>query len=112
MKKLILLLTAAKLCLTGCAATHYHEMQSERVTFYLTAPGAEKVAFVSSLDAYKPHQASRLSGSRWAVTVVPNSEFRYFYIVDGTVYLPKCELYEKDDFGSRNCVYVPGELSD
>ncbi|MBT8369584.1 MAG: hypothetical protein HKO68_12765 [Desulfobacterales bacterium] len=109
MKRLILQLTAVTLCLTGCAATHYHERKSERVTFYLMAPGAEKVEFVSSLDAYNPHRASRLSGSRWAVTVVPNSEFRYFYIVDGAVFLPECELYEKDDFGSRNCVYVPGK---
>ena len=102
MKILILQLTVVALCLGGCAATHYHERQSERVTFYLRAPGAEKVEFVSSLDAYDPHRASRLKGSRWAVTVVPNSEFRYFYIVDGAVYLPECELYEKDDFGSHN----------
>lgn len=89
--------------------THYHVSQSEGVTFYLRAPGAERVEFVSSLDAYNPHRASRLKGSRWEVTVVPNSEFRYFYIVDGRVYLPQCELYENDDLGSRNCVYVPGE---
>jgi len=96
-------------CLAGCAATHYHERQSDRITFYLRAPGAAKVEFVSSLDAYNPKRASRLSGSHWAVTVATNSEFRYFYIVDGTVYLPECKLYEKDDFGSRNCVYVPGK---
>jgi len=96
-------------CLAGCAATHYHERQSDRITFYLRAPGAAKVEFVSSLDTYNPKRASRLSGSRWAVTVATNSEFRYFYIVDGAVYLPECELYEKDDFGSRNCVYVPGK---
>ena len=112
MKNLILQLMAAILCIAGCATTHYHERQSERVTFYLTAPGAEKVEFMSSLDAYSPHPASRQSGSRWAVTVVSNSEFRYFYIVDGAVFLPKCKLYEKDDFGSRNCLYVPGKLSD
>ena len=89
--------------------SHYHESRSERVTFYLRVPGAEKVEFVSSLDVYYPHRASRLNGSRWAVTVVANSEFRYFYIVDGRVYLPECELYEKDDFGSSNCVFVPGK---
>ena len=108
MKRLILQLAAVTFCLAGCAATHYHERQTGRVPFYLRAPGAEKVEYVSSLDAYSPHQASKLSGSRWAVSVVPNSEFRYFYIVDGSVYLPECELYENDDFGSRNCVYVPG----
>lgn len=100
-------MTAVTLCLAGCAATHYHETQSDHVTFYLRAPGAKKVEFVSSLDAYNPHRASRLKDSRWAVIVAPNSEFRYFYIVDGTVYLPKCDLYEKDDFGSKNCVFIP-----
>ena len=107
MKRLFLQLAAVTLCLAGCAATHYHETQSDHVTFYLRAPGAKKVEFVSSLDAYNPHRASRLKDSRWAVIVVPNSEFRYFYIVDGTVYLPKCDLYEKDDFGSKNCVFIP-----
>ncbi len=109
MKRLILLLTVVTFCLVGCTVIHYHERQSERVTFYLRAPGVEKVEFVSSLDAYNPHRASKLSGSRWAVTVVSNSEFRYFYILDGSVYLPECKLYEKDDFGSLNCVYVPGK---
>jgi len=107
--RLILQLTVAALYLAGCAAAHYHEKQSDRVTFFLRAPGAEQVEFVSSLDAFNPHRASRLKGSRWAVTVATHSEFRYFYIVDGSVYLPECELYEKDDFGSHNCVYVPAD---
>ena len=109
MKRLILQLTVAALWLAGCAAAHYHERQSDRITFFLWAPGAEQVEFVSSLDAFNPHRASRLNGSRWAVTVATNSEFRYFYIVDGAVFLPECEFYEKDDFGSRNCVFVPGK---
>ena len=109
MKRLILSFAAAAFCLGGCAAAHYQEREPGRVTLYLTAPGARAVEFVSSLDAYSPHRASLLNGSRWAVTVATNSEFRYFYIVDGAVYLPECEFYEKDDFGSRNCVYVPAE---
>ena len=108
MKILILHLTVVALCLAGCAAaTHYHERQSDRVTFYLKSPGARGVAFASSLDEYRPHLASRVDGSRWAVSVAGGSEFRYFYIVDGTVYVPECRFYEKDDFGSRNCIYVP-----
>ena len=109
MKRLILLIMAAALIVLGCAAAHYQEREPGRVTMYLKAPGAEKVEFASSLDAFNPHRASRLEGSRWAVTVAANSEFRYFYIVDGAVFLPECEFYEKDDFGSRNCVFVPGE---
>ena len=109
MKRFNINLFAVILLLAGCAAAHYHEKQSDRVTLYLKAPGAEQVEFVSSLDAFNPHRANRLEDSRWAVTVAARSEFRYFYIVDGSVYLPECEFYEKDDFGSRNCLYVPGE---
>ena len=109
MKILILHLTVVTLCLAGCVATHYHERQSDRVTFYLKAPGAKGVVFVSSLDAYSPHLASKVDGSRWVVSAAAGSEFRYFYIVDGAVYVPECKFYEKDDFGSRNCVYVPEE---
>lgn len=107
MKILILHLTVAALCLAGCAATHYHKRQSDRVTFYLKAPGAKGVVFASSLDAYSPHQTSKVDGSGWVVSAAAGSEFRYFYIVDGAVYVPECRFYEKDDFGSRNCIYVP-----
>ena len=103
----ILYLTVVALCLAGCAATHYYERQADRVAFYLKAPGAKGVMFASSLDAYSPHLASKVDGSRWVVSAAAGSEFRYFYIVDGAVYVPECRYYEKDDFGSRNCVYVP-----
>ena len=109
MKRLIFKITAAALVLVGCAAAHYHEKEPGRVTLYLKAPGAEQVEFVSSLDAFNPHRANRMEGSHWAVTVAANAEFKYFYIIDGAVFLPECEFYEKDDFGSRNCVFVPGE---
>ena len=103
----ILQLAVVTFYLAGCAASHYHERQSDRVTFYLRAPGARGVALASSLDAYSPHLASKVDGSCWVVSVAAGSEFRYFYIVDGAVYVPECRFYEKDDFGSRNCVYVP-----
>ena len=108
MKILILHVMIAALCLAGCAAaTHYHERQSDRVIFYLKAPGARGVAFASSLDDFSPLPASKVDGSRWAVSVAANNEFKYFYIVDGAVYVPDCRFYEQDDFGSRNCVYMP-----
>jgi hypothetical protein len=103
----ILQLAVVALCLAGCAATHYHERQSDRVTFYLNLPEARGVAFASSLDAFSPLPASKVDSSRWVVSVAAGSEFRYFYIVDGAVYVPECRYYEKDDFGSRNCIYVP-----
>ena len=107
MKRLVLYLTVVALYLAGCAATHYYKRQADRVTFYLKAPGARGVVFASSLDAFNPHLASKVDGSRWVVSVAAYSEFRYFYIVDGAVYVPECKFYEQDDFGSRNCVYVP-----
>ena len=110
MKILILYLALIALCLAGCAAsTHYHKRRSDRVTFYLKAPGARGVVFASSLDAFSPHLASRVDGSRWVVSIAADSEFCYFYIVDGVVHVPECQFYEQDDFGSRNCVYVPEE---
>ena len=107
MKRLFPYLTVAALCLAGCAATHYYKRQADRVTFYLKAPGARGVVFASSLDAFSPHLASKVDGSRWMVSTASGSEFRYFYIVDGIVYVPECKFYEEDDFGSRNCIYVP-----
>ncbi len=110
MRIFILHLTLIALCLAGCAAsTHYHVRQSDRVTFYLQAPGARGVVFASSLDAFNPHLASKVDGSRWVVSVAADSEFRYFYLVDGVVYVPECRYYEYDDFGSRNCLYLPEE---
>jgi hypothetical protein len=106
-KILVLHLTVVVLCLVGCTATHYHRQHSDRVTFYLKAPDAKGVVFASSLDAYSPHLASKLGGSRWVVSAPSGSEFRYFYIVDGRVYVPECRFYEKDDFGSRNCIFFP-----
>jgi len=97
----------AAICLSGCTAAHYHERQSDSVFFYLKAPKARGVAFLSSLNAYSPRMARKTNGSSWVVSVSADSEFSYFYIVDGDVHVPVCKFYEKDDFGSRNCVYVP-----
>ena len=107
MKIFFLIMAVAALGLGGCTAAHYYERQSDRVTFYLQAPGAQQVVFACSLDEYNPHPAGKADDSRWEISVTAGSEFRYFYIVDGTVYVPGCKFYEKDDFGSRNCVYVP-----
>jgi hypothetical protein len=103
----ILILTVVAVGLAGCAAAHYYERHSDRVTFYLKAPAARGVAFASSLDDYRIHRAERAGSTRWKVTVASNAEFSYFYIVDGAIYVPECKFYEKDDFGSRNCIYVP-----
>jgi hypothetical protein len=78
------------------------------VNLYLEKPAAESVYFLSSLDGYMPHRANRVGYGRWQITVPANTEFKYFYNVDGNVYLPSCQLKEYDDFGSQNCIYIPG----
>jgi hypothetical protein len=99
-------ITVAACFLVGCAASHYHLRQSDRVTLYLRAPDAEEVLFASSLDGFTPHPTQKVGGFRWAVSVSADSEFRYFYILDGSVHVPDCKFSEKDDFGSRNCIYI------
>jgi hypothetical protein len=64
--------------------------------------------FASSSDAYAAHAATRVGETTWEITVPGRTEFNYFYIVDGIVYLPECRFHENDDFGSKNCIYKPG----
>ena len=71
-------------------------------------PDARQVYFLSSLDGYKPRKAIRVNNWMWQIDAPDQNEFKYFYKVDGTVYLPNCRLKEQDDFGSQNCIYIPG----
>ena len=91
---------------SGCA-THYHQQHADSVTLYLREPNAKQVRFASSLDEFKLHQAKKVGNQIWEVSVPVVAEFRYFYIVDGSVYLPDCRFREKDDFGSENCFFQP-----
>lgn len=107
MKRLAAISAFVVMCLAGCA---HHEIHEEGHTVILTlrVPQARDVQFASSLDGYRLHQARPLGGSTWEVRVPGGSPFRYFYLVDGEVYVPECRFTETDDFGSRNCVHVPG----
>ena len=51
--------------------------------------------------------AKKIAPWTWLVTIPAGSEFTYFYIADGAVYLPPCCFTEKDDFGSENCLFIP-----
>jgi hypothetical protein len=94
--------------LAGCGSSHYYRVADNTLDLYLKSPGAEKVWFASSLDGYQPHPAEKRNDSAWRVTVPGNHEFTYFYLVDGAFYLPPCKFKELDDFGAKNCVYIPG----
>jgi hypothetical protein len=88
-------------------AAHYCSVENDAVIFYLTLPGAEAVYFAHSLDDYVLHRLKASEDGLWKFAMKANSEFRYFYIVDHSVYLPDCEFRETDDFGSVNCIYLP-----
>ena len=94
--------------LAGCGGGHYYQEKEGMVGIYLNRADADLVYFASSLDCYKLHKADKIDDDTWEVRVSSSEEFKYFYIVDGDVYIPACRIREKDDFGSENCVYVPG----
>jgi len=96
------------LLLTGCGVGHYYEVKEGNLRIYLHKSDADQVYFASSLDGYKLHKATKINDDTWEVQAPENNGFSYFYIVDGIVYVPACRMRESDDFGSENCIYVPG----
>ena len=106
MRRYISVLLFALLLLFGCAR-HFYTIKAGSVHVYLGASDAGKVYFASSLDGYELHEVTRNEDGMWETSVPAQREFRYFYIVDGQVFVPPCRLRERDDFGSENCVYCP-----
>jgi hypothetical protein len=93
--------------LVGCGRTHYLTVEERNVRVFLKHPDASTVLFASSLNGFEPVEAKKTDDAIWTVVVPKRSEFRYFYVVDGTVFVPPCPFKEQDDFGSQNCIYVP-----
>jgi hypothetical protein len=91
---------------SGCAAHRIRESHGQ-AEFYLNLPPSRQVLFACSLDGFVLHEARRSWRSEWVAAVPAGKVFRYFYLVDGQVYLPPCPYREKDDFGSENCIYLP-----
>jgi hypothetical protein len=106
MKKWWLPFTIVVLWMVGCTG-HSYRSGNDRVTFYLELPDARRVDFACSLDQYNLRKVKKQEGGVWEISVPADLEFRYFFWVDGVVYLPECEYRENDDFGSENCVFVP-----
>ena len=106
-KWFVLMVGFAVLSLGGCTH-HHHRVKIGSVHFVLTDPVAKEVNFAYSLDGYEIHTAQKTGIWTWEVKVPGQSEFRYFYLVDGRFFLPKCGLREQDDFGTQNCIYSPG----
>lgn len=103
MKPLIPLLVCL-LWLASCS-THSQHVDGAIVTLSLDVP-ARQVALACSRDGFVPHPARR-EHDRWVISLFAGTPFRYFYLVDGRVYVPPCRLKEKDDFGAENCIFDP-----
>lgn len=98
---------AAIIGLAGCAG-HYYRTEGDTLHLYVTLPEARSVFFASSLDDFELHAARRVRRGAWEISLPAQREFKYFYVADGKVFLPECRLREADDFGSADCIFVPG----
>jgi hypothetical protein len=107
MRRLNCLLIVVSMVLAGCATQEYGVKNSE-LYMSLNKPGAKTVYFASSLDGFRLHKTERLSANKWQIIVPAGTEIRYFYVIDDLVYIPPCRFKEMDDFGTENCIYVPG----
>lgn len=105
--KMPIMLTITALIISGYScSSHYYKAVDDQVHIYLKNPDAEKVYFLSSLDQFQVHEAWKNKKGIWETTVPLNREFKYFYIIDGKVFTPDCDLTETDDLGGKNCVYI------
>jgi 1,4-alpha-glucan branching enzyme len=91
--------------LSGCSPQHFVKKDPDSLTLYLRNPEAHRVQFAASVDHFTLHDARQDDRGIWEIKVPAGSELKYFYIVDGQVYVPECRFKEKDDFGAENCLY-------
>ena len=106
MKITISFLSLLILFTAGCAG-HQYKVINQELHIYLKDKDAEKVYILSSLDGYTPRRATDTGSGTWEAVFPSDAEFKYFYLVDDKVFIPACEMKERDDFGSENCVYIP-----
>jgi hypothetical protein len=102
-KSLLLGLTVFCMIVTSCA-THFYKINGQEVTLFLEKSDATNVLFLSSLNHFESQELNQQNGV-WEVTLPANIPFRYFYKVDGKIFLPPCPMKEKDNFGSENCIF-------
>ena len=107
MKPWSILFVCIALATAGCA-THYHRVENGRAYLFLKAKKAESVLFASSVDRFQWRSADKISSDTWRVTLSADIPQSYIYLVDDRPVVPDCRFKEKDDFGSENCVYLPG----
>jgi 1,4-alpha-glucan branching enzyme len=103
MFQLVMLIVAAG-ALFGCAC-HYFDNDDNTVRFYLRAPKARHVELIASFNGFAPMHAQRAGCGAWMVEVPNTHSFAYFYLIDGQVRVPDCDVREQDDFGRFNCLF-------
>ena len=106
MKRCLIFVFSALFLISGCTGRFYR-VEDDQVTFYLDLPAARQVDFAYSLDEFRLHKVHKKKSGTWEISVPADIEFRYFFMVDGVVYLPECDIREADDFGSKNCIFEP-----
>ena len=106
MNRCLIFVFISVLLISGCAARLYR-VAGDQVTFCLDLPAAQQVDFAYSLDEFRLHEVQKKQAGRWEIAVPADIEFSYFFIVDGAVYLPECDIREADDFGHQNCIFEP-----
>ena len=105
MRHCLLVIAVCVLVFSGCA-NHFYQVHGSDMTLVLKQSKAENVVLACSLDQFKPHPARKVDG-RWEVVLPSDKSFKYFYRIDGKLYVPDCPLKENDDFGSETCIFDP-----
>ena len=108
MKRLIMFSFLWMIGLGGCTS-HYHRIEADMLRIYLKNSEAQKIYFSCSLDRFELRPARKIDSKTWMVSLPADREFTYFYIADEEIFLPACRFTELDDFGSRNCIFIPGQ---
>ena len=103
-----LAVTLSTLLICSCSAAHFITVESDFITISYKIPEAEKVLFASSIDHFTLHPATKTDRDLWQITIARKERFSYFYIIDGSLEIPDCELKVIDDFGAKNCIFSPG----
>ena len=106
MKICLISIFAALLLISGCGGRFYR-VEDHKVIFHLDLPDARQVYFAYSLDEFRLHSVQEKQAGKWEISVPADIEFRYFFMVDGAVHLPGCDIREADDFGNENCIFEP-----
>jgi hypothetical protein len=107
MKPFVILSLLIALMLAACS-NHYLRTENEQTHLFLKTRHAQSVMFASSLDHFQWRSAARINDRTWQITIPGDIPQTYIYLVDNQLFLPECRFKEKDDFGSENCIYLPG----